>query len=363
MVKLGQYRSREERAAERAARAEERETVPTFEKYAGQWLERKRVLGGRRGNLSPAGEADLAWRLGHLNGWLGGMELDAIDEREVEAFATAKRSAPLREGGLGPTSTNKCLATLEAIMRSAVRHRLVERNPVDGFRVRGAGRRTSHLETAAQVRALLDAASRIDGKGRLRHGHGRALLATLLYGGLRIDEALSLRWRDVDLGAGILRVRDGKTENAARNVEILAPLRDDLLDLRARRDEPRDALVFDTTTGGKEGATNVRRRLLARAVERANAALEDDGQELIPATLTPHSLRHTCASLLFALGWDPRRVMDRLGHADAKFTLRAYARRWAANRASSRPCARSSKDGRSRPTTRSSTQSGHPDRV
>jgi integrase len=211
-------------------------------------------------------------------------------------------------------------------MRSAVRHRLIERNPVDGFRVRGASRRTAHLSTAEQIRALLDAASEIDREGRLRHGHGRALLSVLVFGGLRIDEALSLRWRDVDLGAGVVRVRDGKTENAARNVEILPPLRDDLLELKARRDQPRDALVFGTTTGGKDGATNVRRRLLARAVERANVALEDEGAELIPTTLTPHGLRHTCASVLFAIRRDPRAVMDHLGHADAKFTLRAYAK-------------------------------------
>jgi integrase len=254
------------------------------------------------------------------------MALDEIDEAEIERFAVTKRSLPLREGGLGPTSTNKCLSTLEAIFKAAIRHRVVDRDPVAGFRVQGTGRRTSHLETAPQIVALLDAAGEIDGKGRGRRGHGRALLATLLYGGLRIDEALTLRRRDVDLAAGVLRVRDGKTENAARNVEILPPLRDDLAELIARRDLGRDALVFGTSTGAKDGATNVRRRLLAKAVERANTRLEEDAEELVPVTLTPHGLRHTCASLLCVKGWHPRRIMAHLGHSDPAFTLRVYAK-------------------------------------
>ena len=65
---------------------------------------------------------------------------------------------------------------------------------------------------------------------------------------------------------------------------------------------------------------------MAKAVAQANVVLEEEGAELVPESLTPHSLRHTCASLLLAVGRDPRRVMDHLGHADAKFTLRAYAK-------------------------------------
>jgi integrase len=41
--------------------------------------------------------------------------------------------------------------------------------------------------------------------------------------------------------------------------------------------------------------------------------------------MTPHKLRHTYASVLIALGRDPRYVMEQLGHTDPKFTLRVYA--------------------------------------
>jgi integrase len=342
-VRLGQYRTRAQRAADRAAVEAGRVEAPTFYRFAEEWLDRRRVLGGRRGRgLSESGESDLSWRLAHLNGWFAGMTLDQITEEEVERFAAAKRAAAVGEGGLSATSTNKMLSTLEAIMLTAVRHRRIERNPVAGFRVPGARYVAPILSTAAQASALLDAADVIDRRGRLRQGHGRALLATLLYGGLRIDEALSLRWRDVRLPeqgggatrrlraveeAGWVKVREGKTENAERTVDLLPPLAAELADLRARRAGERDALVFGTARGKKDSASNVRCRLLAPAVEIANAALERAEEETIPDGLTPHGLRHTHVSVRFLLGEEAGYVADQVGHADAGFTYSRYRKR------------------------------------
>jgi integrase len=83
-------------------------------------------------------------------------------------------------------------------------------------------------------------------------------------------------------------------------------------------------LVFPTMTGRRQGATNVRRRVLAPAVKRANERLGEAGEVPLPERLTPHKLRHTFASLLVALGVDPGSVMDQLGHTDPGFTLRVY---------------------------------------
>jgi integrase len=44
----------------------------------------------------------------------------------------------------------------------------------------------------------------------------------------------------------------------------------------------------------------------------------------LPDRLTPHGLRHTCTSILIALGEDPGFVMDQIGHADPTFALRVY---------------------------------------
>ncbi len=70
--------------------------------------------------------------------------------------------------------------------------------------------------------------------------------------------------------------------------------------------------------------SNVRTRILAKAVERANERLVKAEATPLPESLTPHKLRHTFASLLVALGTDPGAVMDQLGHTDPSFTLRVY---------------------------------------
>jgi len=147
-------------------------------------------------------------------------------------------------------------------------------------------------------------------------------LAVLVLAGLRIDEALSLRWRQLDLPGARLWVWGTKTDAADRTVDLLPLLREALAEHAASaRDRGPDSLVFGTGTGAKQSATNVRRRTLAPAVERANAALASQGLTPLPAGLTPHSLRRSFASVLVALGEDPAYVMAQMGHTTPHLTL------------------------------------------
>lgn len=323
-VRLGIYRTRAQREQERAKREARRDEAPLFAPFADQWFARRCDLGGRTGaGLSRSGRADLRNILDqHLLPWFAGLRLDEIDVEEVERYAAAKR----REGRIGATYLNKTLATLRAVMRDAVRYGRIPRNPADDVRVPTVRFNGSYLDSAEQISALLDAANELDGRGRLRRGHGRALLATLTLAGLRIDEALSLRWDDVNLAGGKLRVRGTKTVAAERTVDLLPILRDELSALKARRNPDRTELVFGTTNGRKDSPSNVRVRILAKAVRRGNERLASSEGGPMPERLTPHSLRRTFASLLVALGRDPRYVMGQLGHTDPALTLRVYAR-------------------------------------
>jgi hypothetical protein len=152
-----------------------RDEAAIFDSFALEWFERRRVAGGRdAGGLTPAGEADLAWRLDHLRAWFGGFRLADITVEEVERYMHAKRAA-----GLSATSVNKTLSTLRAILKTAVRYGHVDRNAAEDCRLPAVKFRGSHLDRAAEIAALLDSAGELDGKGRRRTGHGRALLATL----------------------------------------------------------------------------------------------------------------------------------------------------------------------------------------
>jgi integrase len=301
--------------------------VRNFHQFASEWFERQKLEGGQRGRgLSPKGIEDLEWRLSnHLLPFFAGYRLDAITIQTVDAYRLAK----VREKRLGPTSINKTLNTLSAILEVASEYELVGRNPARGRRRRlpAVQPRRSWLDRAEHIAALLDAASELDAKARTRRGQRRALLAVLVFGGARIGEALALRWRDVDLARGTIVVRAAKTRAGERTVNILPGLSDELGDYRARlRDVDRGALVFATSKGTALTATNVRRRILAVAVRKANRALAERGSEPLQPRLTPHSLRRTFASLLFAVGEQPPYVMQQMGHTSANLTLAVYAR-------------------------------------
>jgi integrase len=62
----------------------------------------------------------------------------------------------------------------------------------------------------------------------------------------------------------------------------------------------------------------------APAVAQANKNLVGRDQAPLPQGITPHSLRRTFASVLYALGEDPGVVMDEMGHTDPALALRVY---------------------------------------
>jgi integrase len=87
-----------------------------------------------------------------------------------------------------------------------------------------------------------------------------------------------------------------------------------------------DDLVFGTRTGKADSRNNARRRVLLRAVERANKKIAKAGGERLPTGLSPDALRRSFASWLVAAGEDPAYLMAQLGHTDPKMTLGLYAR-------------------------------------
>ena len=210
---------------------------------------------------------------------------------------------------------------------------LLARNPV---RVNPRNRkakvtkaRRAYLDRPDQIAALLDAAGVLDQEAHNRADRDtclrRPLVATLLFSGLRIGEALALRWRDVDLAGGRLRVADSKTDAGVRWVPLMGALRDELLARKVATtySGPTDP-VFATLTGRPMTRDNVRTRVLARAHTLADEALEAQGLAPLPERLTLHSLRHTYISLRIALGDDIAAIAEDAGHADVGVTFRIY---------------------------------------
>ncbi len=295
--------------------------VPSFHAFASEW-----VAGREAAGLRPRTLEYLRWALSdHLLPHFADVRVDRVTVEDVDRYARHKAA----EGRLSNGSVNKTLDVLSAVLEAAVEYEHLSRNPAKGKRRRLPTTRPTRtfLDRADHLGALLDAAGELDRGAVARRGQRRALLATLAFAGPRIGEALALTWRDVDLARGTIAIRDSKTAAGVRVVNVLPVLRDELLAYRATlRDVTPSALVFGTSTGGRQSATNVRRRVLAPAVKRASERLEAEGIEPLPGSLTPHSLRRTFASVLIALGEDPAYVIEQLGHTDPRLTLRLYAK-------------------------------------
>jgi len=261
--------------------------VPTFQQFASQWFERQKLEGGRAGEgLARKSVEDLEWRLTrHLLPAFASRSLDQITVEDVDLYRLAK----VREAKLMPSSINKTLTTLATILDVAVEYDLIGRNPAHGRRrrLRSPGPKRSWLDRADHIAALLDGARELDEKARAQRGQRCALIATLTFAGLRMGEALALRWRDVDLERGTIVVKAAKTDAGIRSVNVLPILNDELAHFRARLSPSIDTLVFGTTSGHPLGPSNVRRRVLAKAIERANAELDTAKVEPLPARLTP----------------------------------------------------------------------------
>jgi integrase len=307
--------------------------APTFHEFSEEWWTLS------KGRWAENTRADYRWRLEvHLLPYFKEMALDQIKARTVDAYIAAKLT---EEEPLSARSINMTVVLLGAILERAVKYELLVANPTRGCRAPEREPTRSYLTTAAQIEALLHAAGELDRdatKAR-RHIERRAMIATLTFAGLRIGELLALRWRDVDLAAGWLTVGDSKTDAGRRRVKVRGALRDELLAVRGRHQQASQAAyVFATARGGRMSPENFRNRVLGRpasivdgeekagpgAVGRANKRLEAEGLPPLPDGLTPHSLRRTFCSLLYALGEDPGTVMDEMGHTHPALALRVY---------------------------------------
>ena len=139
----------------------------------------------------------------------------------------------------------------------------------------------------------------------------RTMLRLMLDTGLRLDEASSLRWKDIDLNSGKIMVRQGKGAKdrtlwtSEENIEALRSWRD----RQAAECTGPILVAFSTKQGGKLDPAYVQRMVSRYAV---NAG--------ILKHVTPHTLRHSFASDYYRETKDIRSTQMCLGHANISTT-------------------------------------------
>lgn len=142
-----------------------------------------------------------------------------------------------------------------------------------------------------------------------RHGPRDGTLIMLMYRhGLRVGEAIALRWDQADLKAGTLHVNRLKRGNPATH-----PLRGP--ELRALRQLQREytqsPYLFVSERGGPMSANAIN-----KIVARAGVVAE------LPFPVHPHMLRHACGYYLANKGFDTRAIQAYLGHRNIQHTVR-----------------------------------------
>ena len=269
----------------------------------------------------------------HIIPSLGRIKLEALRKSHVDGLYSG-----LLRGGLAPATVRRVHAALHAALEEAVRGDLIPRNPAAHANKPKVRQEEIEPLNVQQARMFLQAA---------RGDRYEALYILCLMAGLRQGEALGLRWSDIDLGAGTLRVnrqlqrvrRDGdragtlvfsEPKNASRRalglpqrvVEALRIHRKRQLEetVRAGAGWQDNGLVFATKHGSPVDAQNVVNRHFKPLLARAG---------LPPIRF--HDLRHSCLSLLAQRGEPIRDLQALAGHATAAFTLQRYTHHYDAS--------------------------------
>ena len=289
----------------------------TFKEYAEAWPDRYRgrTTTGLREATRVRYQAQIETAITFFAGRTGARPLAAVTPQDVERYVDSLFAA-----GRSPATVRRYMVPLKAMLAQAVREGVIDANPAsdvpilpsDVSLLSDGDEEELKTLTPEQVAALISSVP-------ARH---RTLVTVIAQTGLRISEALGLRWQDVDRNEGVLRVRQAvvsgkvgppKTKRSRRSV----PISDDLLrKLAAHRLSTQhagdDDLVFGTRSGRPVDSSSCYRWFQPAA---RTAGVPWAGF---------HALRHSAASAWFRAGLPVTVVSALLGHSTPSFTLSVY---------------------------------------
>src|SRR5262249_33496055 len=221
---------------------------------------------------------------------------------------------------------------IHVVLRSAlargVEQQLLARNPADAFKKRlpKVERKQIPILTVEQSARLLDA---------IRHMHVYWPVLLALATGMRRGEILALRWKNVDLDRGTLRVMESLEQTQA-GIRFKAPKTD------RTRAIPLPTFATAELSRLKRQQAEALLRLGVRQSGETLVCCREDGEPKQPRSLTHefahligrtkelprvrfHDLRHSHATQLLAGGVHPKIAQERLGHSTITTTMDLYA--------------------------------------
>ena len=262
---------------------------------------------------------------GHLVPALGHIQLIKIRPEAIQAYYGKALKKPLSS-----KSVHYIHRLLKQVFKYAVWQEYLAFNPCDRVKPPSPQKKEMRTLEAAEVHILLEMA---------KHSQFYPVIYTAISSGLRRNELLGLRWRDVDIESekptisvnrvlykskGIVEFREPKTDRSRRCISITEKLATYLrhykgdresLNLHLGRLLSLDDLVF-CGVEGKPLDPHVVSHSFAKIAKRAELG-----------NVRFHDLRHTFATLALKKGALPKVVSDALGHSSVAFTMDTYAGR------------------------------------
>lgn len=279
-----------------------------YEKWARHWLDSKIRL---KPKTRETYESLLRT---HVVPEFGKTPLNKIDPMQVQEWV-----ADLDEFGLSNARMRAAYQLLSASLKAAVESGYLGRTPCVGISIPRVLKREKLYLSESEVELLANA---------IRYPYS-VLIYVLAYGGLRWAEAVGLRRRHCDVLRGRLTIEETLSEVGGalhrgatktyetRTVALPRFVRDALAEyLNENVETTRDALVFTSPDGNPLRSSNFRSRVWLPALKTL------DGR--VPLALTPHHLRHTCASLLIRSGAHAKAIQAHLGHSSITVTMDVY---------------------------------------
>jgi integrase len=286
--------------------------------YLARWLEDT-----VRNSVRPKTFESYDLNVRRLQPLIGSVKLGSLSPAHDQSAYGA-----LMRRGLSARSVNHAHAVLHKSLKQAVLWNLIPRNPTEAASRPRPVRTEMKTLTEVEVRRLFETTE----NDRLH-----ALWVVLASTGVRLGEALGLRWEDFDLAAGRITIKralqrhrgkglvfvEPKTARSRRTVYLARGAVEALTRhkrgvqaqerLAAGPDWHENDLVFTTDVGRPMDGGHINNRF-HRAL--AAARLPD---------LRVHDLRHTAATLLLSRGVHPKIVQELLGHSTITLTLDTYS--------------------------------------
>ncbi len=242
------------------------------------------------------------------------MELQKLYRKLLTSGRVERIEAKEQPKGLSAKTVRNINQVISSAMDLVVEQKIILGNSTSACSLPRVEHKEMQTISAEQLQDFLEEAKR---------SGGYEMYYIDLSTGLRRGELLGLKWEDIDMQQGIIRIWrqvsriDGKiveatlkTKNSYRAVTI-SPQAIEVL--KEQKEKTNDEYVFPSPNGGPISPDSVN-NMLKRVLERAG----------IPKVRF-HDLRHTFATLALQNGVDIKTVSGMLGHFSAGFTLDTYA--------------------------------------